>query len=68
MGNGNIEGEGIVDERLSIGFVLRGPPTEINEVSKAIKVLVDTHPDVFVAYRKASHGRLRITEEAYRDG
>jgi len=57
-----VEGEGIVEERLSVGFVLRGPTAEIYEVSKAIKGLLDAHPRIFVAYRRASHGRLWIKE------
>lgn len=62
------EENGLIEERLSIGFVLRGPTAEIYEVSKAIKGLLDTHPRVFLAYRRASHGKLWIREEDVKDG
>jgi hypothetical protein len=60
--------EGLVEERLSVGFVIRGPTAEIHEVSTAIKRLLDSHPKILAVYRKGSHGRLWIREGDSKDG
>ena len=62
------EEEGLIEERMSIGLVIRGPTAEMLDVSRAIKGLLDSHAKILAVYRKGSHGRLWIREGDSRDG
>jgi hypothetical protein len=56
------EQTGLVEERQSIGFVLRGPKVQVSKASMAIKNVLDGYPEILTVYRTSTFGKLWIKE------